>query len=705
MIGDSVGACLWGDGNWALNSWSSLPRLRCSMSVPGCAQASDPFHGDPKVSPHNQGPNSNRRIQDLAWRIGGPQGSGVDTAASIFSRACGIASLHLHGRREYYSNIMGRHSYYDVRASEMPHTSHRDAVDMLTTFEPETLLRHAMAVIDDGAIVNSAGGADVPIDSVTYLDPRAQIDLAAYLAEHDLPPTSAGMLDCCRRRGVTIFQVSYSDVIDRLANALDVPNSIAQRARNTIAVAVSCALLRFEAKFVEKALEKQWPGRQKIIDMNVEAVRQAYGYVAERYSDTPFGKRLRPAPTAEQRILLNGNQAVALGKLAGGMTVQTYYPISPATDESTFLEAHEEFRTKDGEEASVLVIQTEDEISAVTMAAGAALTGARSATATSGPGFALMTEGIGWAGINEVPLVITLWQRGGPSTGMPTRTEQGDLLFACNAGHGEFPKIVMSSGDVEEAFHDAAQAFNYAERYQTVVIHIVDKGLASTTRTLPPFDLDKVRIERGLIAKPRGNDAGNGTPFKRFEWTESGISPRTLLGQEGNAHWMTGGEHTEIGRVTEDPVVRERNMEKRARKMELAASEIPADEKLRVYGDPEAELTILSWGSNKGAILEALDGLKANDIQARLVQVRIFAPFPANELEELLSVTNPLVVVEANFSGQLMQLLRQHTGLRPDYLIVKYNGRPISGEELLGALDTVNRGEAPERIVLRNPNQ
>jgi hypothetical protein len=224
------------------------------------------------------------------------------------------------------------------------------------------------------------------------------------------------------------------------------------------------------------------------------------------------------------------------------------------------------------------------------------LTGAHSATATSGPGFSLMAEGFGWAGMNEVPLVVTLYQRGGPSTGMPTRTEQGDLQFAIHAGHGEFPRLIVASGDMQEAFDDAARAFNYAERYQTVVIHLLDKALASTTQTVPPFDVEAVRIQRGEVYAPTNGELPNGA-YARFVPTTSGVTPRALPGQPGGMHWLTGGEHTASGRVTEDPVVREQMLEKRAQKLAWAAREIPTAEKLQVYGAQNAPLTVVSWGS------------------------------------------------------------------------------------------------------------
>ncbi len=639
---------------------------------------------------------------ELAWRVGGPQGSGVDTAAGIFQRACALGGLNVFGRREYYSNIMGRHSYFDVRVAHHPVHSHCDEVQLLTTFEDETLARHAVSVVEGGALVYAAKDVDKQVQGVTYLDLRAKDDLIAYLEERGLPTTLGGVLEDARQRGVQTYEADFDKIVELLADQLDIVPALAARTMNTLAVAMSLALVEYQRKYVYEALAKTWPGRQKIIDMNVAAVDLAYQFVRDTYDTSKFEHRLTPSASKEPRILLNGNQAVAMGKIAAGMTFQSYYPISPATDESVYLEAHETFPTTNGDQGSVLVVQTEDEISAVCMAAGAALTGARSATATSGPGFALMVEGLGWAGINEVPLVVTLYQRGGPSTGLPTRSEQGDLFLALNAGHSEFPRIVLASSDLEEAFYDTAAAFNYAERYQTVVIHILDKSLSSMTMSVPPFGLERIRIERGEIASPNGGHEG---PYPRFKPTESGITPRPILGMPGGMHWLTGGEHTQYGRVTEDPVVREQQMEKRMRKMDTAAREIPVDEKLQIYGDADAEFTILSWGSNKGAIVEAIERLAEEDIAARLIQVRIMSPFPGPELEELLAPANPLVGVEANFSGQLAQVLRQHTGIACDKLVVKYNGRPMAGRRLYEAFKTIMDGTDDTKIVLRNPNE
>lgn len=652
--------------------------------------------------------------RSLAWRVGGPQGSGVDTAARLFAGACVAGGLHVFGRREYYSNIMGRHSYYDVRLDRRPMSCHRNQVEMLVTFDAETLARHSVSTVPGGAIIYDEDAADEPLRRITFLDERAQEDLAAYLAASDLPPTTAGALADARRRGVETVSVSYDRIIDRLAQD-ERYRAKADLTKNTIAVAISAALLGYDPRFLEMSLATVFSDKKGVVELNVRAVELAYDYVREELPVQALAHQLvaprstlppRSGEDGEELILTGGNEAVALGKMAAGMSFQTYYPISPATDESFYLEAHANVPQKDGNTAAIVVVQTEDELSAVTMAAGAALTGARSATATAGPGFSLMAEGMGWAGMNEVPLVITLYQRGGPSTGLPTRTEQSDLLFAINAGHGEFPRLVIASGDLTEAFYDAARAFDYAERYQTPVIHLLDQTIARTTQTVPHFDLSRIQIQRGLIYQPAtgegGGEAGEET-YQRFALTESGVSPRALVGQPGGTHWLTGSEHTEDGLVTEDPVVRERQMEKRARKLALAAREIPVEQKLQVYGDPDAALTMVSWGSNKGAILEALAGLEANGIPARLIQVHLLWPFPARELDVLLESAGTVVVVESNHSGQFAQLLSGQTCRYVDHLVTKYNGRPMTCGEVSRALREIHQGTAEQRIVLRNP--
>ena len=572
---------------------------------------------------------------------------------------------------------------------------------MLVTYEPESLCRHLASVTNAGYLICSADDHDVNLETLGYLDPRVMQERLQQLEQAGAPSTAGGLMQLAQQRGIETFAIPYKQLLSSLADELGVTRKHVSPVINTLSVAISTSLLGVSREALEHALEKSFPGQDDVLTMNREAIGIAYAYVQSNFS--PIELQLRQYPESRApALLLNATQSVALGKLAAGLGFQSYYPISPASDESFFLEAHERVPLVNGEESGPVLFQTEDEIAALAMASGAALTGARSATATSGPGFSLMTEGLGWAGMNEVPLVVTLYQRGGPSTGMPTRTDQGDLLSAIHGGHGEYPRIVMASGDVESCFYDAAQAFDYAERYQLPVIHLLDKALTSTMQTVPSFDMQRLCIDRGLRYEA---EHGTGGSAQRFALTDSGISPRPLLGQPGGQHWLTGVEHTQEGLVTEDPVMREKMMEKRARKLLQAAQDIPANEKWQLHGDREATLTMITWGSNKGAVLEALARLEEEGIRARAIQLRLLWPFPAKELEAILSTAAPLIAVECSCSGQVQTLLKAETGKTCDHLILKYSGRPISGESLYSALKQIHGGCADARIVLRNPDE
>jgi len=296
--------------------------------------------------------------------------------------------------------------------------------------------------------------------------------------------------------------------------------------------------------------------------MNLAAVDDAYGYAEKNFNVASFKHKLEKQENTQPRIFLTGNQAVAMGKVLGGCRVQTYYPITPAADESEYLEAHEILKTRQGQEA-IIVLQTEDEIAAINSASGACLAGARAATSTSGPGFSLMAEGLGWAGSNEVPVVITYYQRGGPATGQPTRHSQQDLRFAMHAAHGEFARIILASGDIQECFFDAAEVFNLAEKYQMPVIHLLDKAMANCSQTYPVFDYSKVKIDRGEVV---GEKELEGKQYKRFQFTETGVSPRAFLGTKNAVQWYSGDEHNEFGNINEETENRRKIMDKRLKK-------------------------------------------------------------------------------------------------------------------------------------------
>lgn len=640
------------------------------------------------------------QCDELAWRIGGPQGSGIDRLANVFGRSCTSCGLNVFGRREYHSNIIGRHSYVDYCISPDLVTSHRESPHILVTFEAESLCRHLDSMADGGWVVYSDGDAQASLDSLPFLDSPLKKVLKDKLTEVQQSCNTAGLLELARRRGVQLVAIPYSQMIKTLASEFGMSRSQASLAINTLAVAASAAVLGLSDHHLIAALENVFGLDHQAFELNARAVDIAYEFINQLCGPTASRTWFHNQQVDNETIFLNGSQSVALGKLAAGLTFQTYYPISPASDESMFLEQQDPIPLSNGNHIAPLVLQVEDEIAAATMACGAALTGARSATSTSGPGFCLMTESIGWAGMNEVPLVVSLYQRGGPSTGLPTRTEQGDLQYAIHAGHGEFPRLVIASGDIDDCFYDSLQAFNYAERYQLPVIHMLDKALASSTQTLPRFRYENKKIDRGELFALIKSD---GTPVERFALTSSGISPRLLLGQRNAQHWLSGAEHDTFGQVSEDPVNREHMMEKRMRKLQEILNDLSAEEKYRIYGTDSASFTVLTWGSTKGAVWDAVKRMAQNGLEVRAIQVRLLWPFPTKELSELLTTAKTLVVAECNYSGQLNHLLREQIGRSADHLLIKYNGRPMSGDAVFGALQLINEGNGKPRMVLHNP--
>ena len=643
----------------------------------------------------------------LSWVIGGPQGSGVDSAANIFSRACAQGGLHLFGKREYYSNIKGQHSYFTVRVAENPINSHLDEINILVSFDAETVFRHAHKVAKGGAIIYDSSLVNISLNEVPTIDEQSSIRSSDILRTAGYPATVQGILDLAKSNGCVVYGLPYFEMIEDLARGLNDPSlSKLTRMVNVIALSSSLALLKFDKKQLIKAIQRVFQTKPKVLGNNIAAAEYAYSYIGKKYDITQFNYVLEPRPPLREYLLVQGNQASAMGKIIGGCRFQTYYPITPASDDSEFLEANQIFDLTSGAKGSIVVVQTEDEIAAITMAISAALTGVRSATATSGPGFSLMAEALGWAGMNEVPVVITLYQRTGPSTGLPTRHEQSDLLFAIHAGHGEFPRIVFASGDIEEAFYDSIKVFNLAEKYQLPVIHMLDKALANSIQTCKEFDQRKVPIERGdLINTVDENiSTGSGGHYLRFRLSDNPVSTRVPLGTENAIFWNTGDEHTEEGHISEDPDLRNKMVSKRMNKLEKALSEIPAEDKLACFefGKSTGEITVVSWGSTKGAIVEAMEMLAESGKAIRFIQLRLLHPFPNNEIMNLLKNTRVLIDIEMNYTSQLASLIKQHIGRDIDYRIVKFNGRPMSTSEVYYAMCAILEGTSQRRIVLEH---
>ncbi len=661
---------------------------------------------------------TNKVKNSLNWLIGGAQGSGVDSAANIFSRACAEGGLQVFGKREYYSNIKGEHSYFTVRISEREIRSHVDEINMLVSFDAETLLRHAGSVVKGGGIVYDSELADVKIGEVPTLDDAFRDRLVGLLEKVGKPLTVQGVLDYASDNDVSLFSIPYFQLLEEFSTKIE-DHSLSKLSRmvNVMSLSSSMALLGFPFETLGSAIRYIFRSKPKIADLNVMAANYAYEYTRTHHGASGLAFGLTTKKPLPDVILVQGNQSSALGKLTAGCKFQTYYPITPASDDSEFLEANEIVPQVEGKDGSILVLQTEDEIAAITMAIGGALTGARSATATSGPGFSLMTEALGWAGMNEVPIVVSLYQRAGPATGLPTRHEQGDLLFATKAGHGEFPRIVFASGDIEESYYDTIKVFNFAEKFQMPVIHLLDKAIANSITTCKIFDQQRILIDRGLLMENVSDispDLGHASHYRRFKLIRGNknnnngdanylISPRVLLGTENGIFWNTGDEHTEEGHITEDPEIRTAMMDKRMDKLRIAIEQIGDEDKATLYGTDEPDsLTVISWGSTKGAILDAMDRLIDEGKKIRFVQLRLLNPFPIERMRTLIGDHKQLVDIEMNYSSQLALLISENIGISMDHLIVKYNGRPISSSEVYNALVRIILGEAPRRIVLKH---
>lgn len=629
---------------------------------------------------------------DISWLIGGPQGSGVESAANIFSRACAAMGYQIFGKREFYSNIKGEHSYFTVRVSDKIIHSNVNDVTIMVAFDAETVFRHYSEVIRDGAIIYDSDISETKIDEVHTIDEPYKSRLVAQLKPENKGLTVQDILDVAKKNGTKLYPVSFRTVLSNMADEINNPRLKGMiRMYNVLGVSFSLGVLRMPPETLLESIDVIFAKKQAIADLNKKAATYAYNFASAKFSDFTF--TLKPTTKTHDTILVQGYQGTALGKMACGCRFQPYYPITPASDESVYLESNEIIDVKDNRPGSTLVVQTEDEIAAIGMTIGGALTGTRSATCTSGPGFALMAEALGWAGINEVPIVITEYQRSGPSTGLPTRHGQDDLLFAINAGHGEFPRVVYASGDIEESFYDTARCFNYAEVYQVPVIHMMDKFLASSVVTCKRFDPDKITINRGKLLEKI-----DGTDYKRFALTADNISPRSRLGLENGIFWNTGDESDESGHITEDPELRIKMMDKRLSKLSYMLKTVPDNEQAISFG--KGEICVVSWGSTKGPILDAIQMLQNENIPVGFIQIKLLHPFPKDYVGFLLKDVKTIIDVEANHTGQLGEMIKQNLQKIPDYYILKYTGRTMTSTEIYESIKNIIQNKAQKRQVL-----
>ena len=630
-------------------------------------------------------------LTDFTWMIGGPQGSGVESGANIFSKVCAEVGYQIFGKREFYSNIKGEHSYFAVRVSNENIHSNVNDVTLMVSFDAETIFRHFDEVIPGGGIIYDSELSDVTTDKVRTLDSPFKQRLHTFLESKNKPFTISGVLEIAKENGVVLYPVSFKNILENLSQKVDNPRLRGLvRMYNVIGVSLSLGLIKMPVDSLLNSIDEIFSKKPQIADLNKQVANSSYEYSTSNFDN--FKYQLSGCAKKSDTILVQGHYGTSIGKIVSGCRFQSYYPITPASDESVYLESNEILQVQNNRPGSTMVVQTEDEISAMGMMIGAALTGTRSSTSTSGPGFALMTEALGWAGINEVPIVVTLYQRSGPSTGLPTRHGQDDLLFTVFAGHGDFPKIVYASGDIEESFYDTGRCFNYADVYQLPVIHMMDKFLSSSVITCKMFDSKKISIDRGLLL-----DKVDGE-YKRFAFTESGISPRSKLGMDDGIFWNTGDESDEYGHITEDPQIRIKMMDKRMSRLDLALKQIPVDEQVISFGIHE--YTIISWGSTKGPVIDAIQMLKKEGINIGFIQIKLLHPFPGEYVKSLLKDSRVLIDVEANHSGQLGKLFKQNVSRDIDYYILKYTGRGMTSTEIYDSLKKIIENKSKKREIL-----
>jgi len=615
----------------------------------------------------------------------------VESGANIFSRVCAEMGYQVFGKREFYSNIKGEHSYFTVRIADKKIHSNVNDVNLMASFDAETIFRHYDEVISGGGIIYDSDIEKITTDAVHTLDAPFKERLHKELESKNKPFTIAGVLEIAKEKGVLLYPVSFKSILLTLSEETENPRLKGLiRMYNVIGVSLSLGLVKMPPDSLQKTIESIFAKKLEIAKINQVTATYSYNYAAAKFEN--FDCTLPGTQKESGTLLIQGFQGTALGKMASGCRFQPYYPITPASDESVYLESNEILEIIDDRPGSTAVIQTEDEISAMGMTIGGALTGTRSATCTSGPGFALMTEMLGWAGINEVPIVITNYQRSGPSTGLPTRHGQDDLLFSVYAGAGDFPKIVYASGEIEESFYDTGNCFNYADTFQVPVIHMMDKFHASSVITCQRFEPQKISIDRGKLLE----NVEDG--YRRFEFTEDGISPRSRLGMNNGIFWNTGDESDEQGHITEDPELRVKMMDKRMSRLDLILERIPKEQQAVSFG--VEDFTIISWGSTMGPLLDAIDMLKKDGISIGLVQMKLMNPFPGDYVKLLLKDAKTIIDVEANQSGQLATLFKQNVGRDVDYFVLKYTGRAMTSTEVYDSLKRIVQNKADKREVL-----
>jgi 2-oxoglutarate ferredoxin oxidoreductase subunit alpha len=569
-------------------------------------------------------------LKQLSWKVGGQQGEGIESTGEIFCIALNRLGYFLYGYRHFSSRIKGGHTNNKIRVSTTEVRTISKDLNILVAFDQESIDLNHHELDASGMIL-----ADAKFKPV-------------------LPENCSA----------TLLVVPFTDIASELGTSL---------MKNMVAIGASAAVMNLD-KSIFSEVVKELFGRKgdSVVQKNIEAVESGLNYVNNLLCEKDFHLQLEKAD-GKKRLFMIGNDAIAMGCLAGGARFMAAYPITPATEIMEYL-------IKRLPEVGGTVIQTEDEISACTMAIGANYGGVRSLTSSSGPGLSLMMEAIGLAGMTETPLVIVDTQRGGPSTGLPTKQEQSDLMAMIYGTHGEIPKIVIAPSTVEEAFYDAAEAFNLAEEFQCPVILLTDLQLSLGKQSVELLDLNKITIRRGkLVDQPIPEREGKES-FKRYAIEMDGISPRVIPGMKNGIHHVTGVEHDQDGHPNESSTNRIAQMDKRMRKLNnlqmLNAVHVNAPHK-------NADLLFVGFNSTRGAIEEAMEQLNHEGIKVNHAHIRLVHPFPTEIVTSLMDNAHKVVVVENNATGQLANIIKMNVGhANKIKSMLRYDGNPFLPEDV-----------------------
>jgi len=554
--------------------------------------------------------------------IGGEAGQGLVSVSNLLIRAITKEGWYLFAQQDYMSRIRGGHNFVRLRLADQPVYCCERGVDLLVALDQVTIDLHHEELNQNGVVI--ADGQSSPGENFDLIS----ISFAEIAKKQGQPPIMA----------------------------------------NAVAAGAIWAFLADNLSAIELVLAETFGDKgDEVVQGNIKCAQAGFNLAREGRTLTHPAKPLEPPEV----MILKGNDALPTGALAAGLKFMSAYPMTPATGVTEFIAAH-------SERLSVVMEQAEDEIAAINMAIGAAYAGVRAMTATSGGGFALMTEALGLAGSAEIPVVVINAQRPGPSTGLPTRTEQGDLLFAVYGGSGDYPKAVLAPGDVEEAFYLMGTAFNLADQFQTPVIVLSDQHLADSYQTVKPLDPAKISIDRGNLITDAGPE------YKRYQYTDSGVSPRLLPGfGSGGLVVSAGDEHDEEGHLIEDAETRIKMMEKRMRKLDGMKTAALAPVTYGVQEEPE--YILIGFGSTKGAVREAVDLLIGKGIPSLQVHLPQVYPLP-DKLRQIWNLPGRKIIVENNYVGQLEKLIGAELAAAPDGHVRKYDGRPFAPQDIVEQL-------------------